>query len=349
MALYNLEIIANSDVMKQRLNEMLDERGRIEKMNKLLGNSALSIPQMAYQEMDKQIIEYAYRVDGGDIIEDLNRVITPVDIGTTLKTYNKGSNVSRNDPISMDGHPDLGFDHITYTSDADPLPVMSEAWGANWRDVAGYGRIDVNVLLDTQLIKMKQHSEDIVKYTLDGSTRIDVSGFKGEGLRNHRNTFKIDLGASGLNVDLTTATLAQYGDFFHKTLRTQMDNNHVRYLDKLWVSPEIYNNLTMKAFVANAGDGDFGRSNLDYLGTNIPVRNLADVAPSYALKGNEFLGYVRDKQYIEVPVGKPTSITPLIRQYWNDNYNFRVDTIRGIQVKSDSSGKSGVFYGAVLS
>lgn len=355
MAHFNNPIIANSALFQDQWKALQAERKRVDAHNLelaqrqgIFANSAITIPQSAYQEMDRQIIEYSYRVDGGDILEDLDRLITPVNVGKTLRTYNKGSDQGRNRAISLDGNEPLKHDHVTYSSDGDPIPVFSEGWGANWREVAGLNSIDVNVLLDSQRLASAYHAEDIVNYTLNGNTRINVSGFEGQGLKNHRNTFKIDLGASGLNVDLVTADLETLSTFFHKTLRTQLDNNHVRHLDKLWVSPEIYQNLTTKMALITGGRGDLGASILDYLGVSIPVRSIGDVLPSYALKGNEFLGYVADKRYIEIPVGMPTTITPLERKYFNENYNFRVDTIRGLHVKADFSGKSGVFYGSNL-
>lgn len=346
MAGFNTEIIANSEMGKTYFEQMWQERKAFN--DQMIANNLLSIPTLAFQELDKQALEYQSRVKGAEIIQDLNSVITPIDVGVTLRSYTQTSDIDDSGTVTMDGNEKLTFDNVEYGGDSDPIPVFSDAYGVNWRKVAGMNRIDVNIILDSQRAKAKKHAQRIANYTLMGNDKIVVNGKQAQGLKNHRATFKIDLGAAGAGVDLTTADITQLSTFFHQTFRNILDGNYVDELDVLWVSPQIFQNLTQKMAAVKGEFGDLGRSIMEYLGTSIPVRDLANVRKSYALEGNEFLGYVRDKDFIEVPVGMPTTITPLERKKFNDNYNFRIDTIRGIQVKQDAGGRSGVFYGGDL-
>lgn len=346
MAGFNLEVIANSQLGQNAYKQMWAIRNQVN--GEMIANGLLDIPTLAFQELDKQALEYQSRVKGAEIVEDLNSVVTAVDVGVTLRSYTQTSDIDDSGAVTMDGNEKLAFDNVEYGSDGDPIPVFSDAYGVNWRKAAGMNRIDVNIILDSQRAKAKKHAQRIVNYTLEGNDKINVNGKQAQGLKNHRATFKVDLGTAGAGIDLTKADLTQYSQFFHFDLRNILDANYIDVLDVLWVSPQIYQNLTQKMAAAKGDFGDIHRSVMEYLGTSIPVRDLANVRKSYALEGNEFLGYVRDREFVEVPVAMPTTITPYERKMYNDNYNFRIDTIRGIQVKQDLGGRSGVFYGAAL-
>ncbi|MEN1417401.1 major capsid protein, partial [Pseudomonas aeruginosa] len=64
--------------------------------------------------------------------------------------------------------------------------------------------------------KLRKFNKRIVAYILDGATNIQVESYPAQGLRNHRNTIKVNLGsgAGGANIDLTTATQEQLAAFF---------------------------------------------------------------------------------------------------------------------------------------
>lgn len=342
MSFLTNSILANSETGKYSLGYMQNERKRVNDQAVLLGNAAIT--DLAYQEMDKQILHYATRVEGGKIVEDLNSLITPISPGKTLYSYTKSKGMDVTGAVTMDGNAPITYDHVSYDSDGDPVPIITHGYGVNWRHKAGLDTVQVDIILDSQREKSTHHNQRIADLTLNGDENIVVDGKPAQGLKNHRNTMKVPMGASGINVDLTTASLEEMGQF-SKELAVILDNNMIEALDVLWVSPEIYANFTAKMATQGGNFGDLGATKLDYLGTSLPVRTVDGVRKDYSLKGNEWLGYVRDKMYIEIPVCLATTIIPKERENMFSNWNFMIATGRGVQVKSDYKQRTGVFYG----
>ncbi|MFG9186000.1 major capsid protein, partial [Pseudomonas aeruginosa] len=84
---------------------------------------------------------------------------------------------------------------------------------------------------------------------------------------------------------------------------------------------------------------------LDAVMRFIPARA---VRQTFALSGNEFLGYQRRRDVVTPLVGMATGVVPLPRPLPQVNYNFQIMSAMGIQVKKDDEGLSGVIYGANL-
>lgn len=128
---------------------------------------------------------------------------------------------------------------------------------------------------------------------------------------------------------------------------TAARNNKVAAYDVLWVSPQIMANLA-KPYLVSVGGGSnalIGGTVLDAVQRFIPAR---EVRQSFALSGNEFLGYQRRQDVVSPLVGMATGVVPLPRTMPQQNYNFQIMGAMGIQVKRDGDGLSGVIYGANL-
>ena len=67
------------------------------------------------------------------------------------------------------------------------------------------------------------------------------------------------------------------------------------------------------------------------------------------MKGNEFFGYVKNREYISPLVGAPVSTVAVPRLMPNANYDFMIWALMGIQIKADVNGRGGVFYAADMS
>ena len=294
--------------------------------------------------MDNQIVELRNTGVGMEIVNDLLQVQTVVDIGKTAKFYNNVGNIAEDVTVSIDGQAPYSFDHVDYGQDADPIPVIQAGWGVNWRHFAGLRTEGIDIVLDSQRAKMRVYNDKLVSLTLDGASNISVQGFKSQGLRNHRNTKKINLttaGASGAAINLATATAAELIAFFQGPFATLLRANRVPELDVLWVSDEVGVNLG-KVYVEN---GVTVGTVMDYLLRFIKVR---EIRSTYALVGNEALGYVRNRDVVTPLVGMATSIQALPRPMPETNYNFRAMGAMGIQVKADADGLGAVVYLANL-
>lgn len=80
------------------------------------------------------------------------------------------------------------------------------------------------------MAKVTKFNKKCVAYYLNGNSNIQVQNYPVQGLKNHRNTIKLNLGsgAGGANIDLTSATALQLIEFFGKgafgtTVRTNKE------------------------------------------------------------------------------------------------------------------------------
>lgn len=313
-------------------------------------NALAGLGREFWAEVDAQIIQYRNQETGMEIVNDLLQVQTVLPIGKTAKLYNVVGDIADDVSVSIDGQAPYSFDHTEYNSDGDPIPVFTAGYGVNWRHAAGMNTVGIDLVLDSQAAKLRKFNKRIVAYTLDGATNIQVENYPAQGLRNHRNTIKVNLGsgAGGANIDLTTATPQQIIDFFTKGAFGQAARaNKVDAYDVLWVSPEINANLSQPYMITMGGGANavVAGTVLDAVMRFIPARA---VRQTFALSGNEFLGYQRLRDVVTPLVGMATGVVPLPRPLPQVNYNFQIMSAMGIQVKKDDEGLSGVIYGANL-
>lgn len=309
----------------------------------LQANAAAGYAREFWQEVDQMVISSRQETVGMDILDDLMGIQTVLPIGKTVKSYNIGGNIAEDVSVSIDGQAPHSFDHTDYDSDGDPVPVFLAGFGVNWRHAAGLNSVGLDLVLDSQSAKMKVYNEKLVSYLLNGKENISVDGKAGQGIKNHRNTKKINLGSSGSNINLATATADQLIAFFTTgAFGTTAEENYVTSYDVVWVSPQIAANLQKPYIVNGTMLGTVQQAISQYLGY------VGEFRKTYALTGNEFIGYERKQSSITPLVGMNTGITPLPRPMPNTNYNFQILGAMGLQVKKDGAGRSGVIYGADL-
>lgn len=316
----------------------------------LNGNALAGLGREFWQEVDNQILELRDQEIGMEILNDLMGIQTVLPIGKTARLYNMVGDIADDVQISMDGQAPYTFDSTDYANDGDPIPVFTAGYGVNWRKALGLNTVGIDLVLDSQRAKLRKYYKKLISYMLDGSPVIQVESYPGQGLRNHRNTLKMNLGAGagGLNIDLTTATPEQLITFFGakgafgQALRAQRINR----LDVLWVSQEVWANMMVPYLISLGGTS--GAITGTVLQAMLPFANIGEIRPTYALEGNEYLGYVRRRDYVSPLVGMATGTVPLPRPMPQHNFNFQIMGAMGIQVTRDEQGLGGVFYGANL-
>lgn len=313
---------------------------------KMACNALAGLGRDFWQQVDAQIVSMMQEVDGMEIVNDLMAVQTTLSVGKTALLYNMGGDIADDVSISIDGQAPYSFDHTDYANDGDPIPMFSAGYGVNWRHAMGLQTVDVDLVLDSQQAKLRRYNEKLVSYMLDGAANIQVQNYPAQGLRNHRNTVKIDLGQGGANVDLTTATFDQLLAFFGRTgpFGQAARTSRISTYDVLWVSPEIFANLT-KPYLISLGSGQAAALQGTVMSTLLPYIPAREIRESYALEGNEFLGYVRRRDLVSPLVGMTTGITPLPRPLPQTNFNFQILGAYGLKVARDEENRSGVIYG----
>lgn len=296
-----------------------------------------------WQEVDRMVVTTREETIGMELLMDLLSIQTTLPIGKTVKSYNIRQDIADDVSITMDGQAPFSFDQTGYNSDGDPVPVFLAGFGVNWREAAGLSTVGLDLVLDSQMEKMKVFNEKLVSYALDGADAVQVENLAGQGLRNHRNTKKIDLGVGGVNIDLTSATDDELINFFVEgPFFTTATENYVTVYDVVWTSNEVYARLGRPYVVNGVRVGTVMQE-------IISRSKIREFRPTYAMLGNEFLGYERRQSAVTPLIGMTTGITPLPRPMPNSNYNFQIMGAMGMQVKKDNAGRSGVIYGAALS
>lgn len=341
------ELWANRNIYNRQHQQMVEANRASMTAEMLACNAAAGFGQEFWREVDTQIIQYRDQEVGMEIVNDLLQVQTVLPIGKTAKLYNVSGDIADDVAISIDGQAPYSFDHSDGAGDGDPIPVFTAGFGVNWRYAAGLNSVGIDAVLDAQGAKLRKFNKRLVDYFLNGSDRIQVESYPAQGLKNHRNTIKIDLDASGANINLTTASQADLVAFFTSGAFGQTArSNFVAQYDVLWVSPEIWANLMKPATVSLGGSQLLTGGNvLSAIAAFIPAR---EVRQTFALSGNEFLAYERRRDVVTPLVGMATGTVPLPRPLPQSNYNFQIMAAAGIQVKVDGEGKSGVVYGGDL-
>lgn len=341
------DLWANRNIFNNANRQMIESHRSAMTAEMLAANAVQGFSQTFWAEIDAQIIQLRDQEVGMEILTDLMAVQTVLPIGKTAKLYNVVGDIADDVSISIDGQAPYSFDHTEYGSDGDPIPIFTAGFGVNWRHAAGLSTVGIDLALDSQVAKQRKYNKALVNYLLNGSNRINVDGFPAQGLRNHRNTIKLNLGSNngGANIDLTTATQEQIAAFATTgALGTVARANKVAAYDVMWVSPEIWGNLTRPATIALAGSNVLsGGSVMQLVMPFLPVR---EIRQSFALSGNEFIAYERSRDVVSPLVGMATGVVPLPRLMPQHNYNFQIMGAMGLQVKRDDDGKGGVLYGA---
>jgi len=345
------ELWANRNIWNQHHDMMVNAYRSSMTSEMLAANAIGGFTREFWAELDRQVIQLRDQEIGMEIINDLMSVQTILPIGKTAKLYNVTGDIADDVSVSIDGQAPYSFDHTDYDSDGDPIPVFTAGYGVNWRHAAGLNTVGIDLMLDSQAAKLRKFHKRRVNFYLNGDPSISVDGYKAQGIKNHRNTTKINLGAGagGANIDLTTCTPAEALHFFGPTgaFGINARRNKVTRYSKLWLSSEIMANFS-KPYLIDINGGTnalMGGTVLDAIGKFIPAESIQQ---SYALTGNEFLAYERRQDVITPLVGMAVGIVPLPRLMPQSNYNNQIMSAEGISVKRDGDGLGGVVYGAEL-
>lgn len=206
------ELWANRDIFNAQ-HDMMVNAFRTRMTHEMLAANAIGgFTREFWAEIDRQIIQMRDQEIGMEIVNDLMGVQTVLPIGKTAKLYNVSGDIADDVSISIDGQAPYSFDHTEFGSDGDPIPVFTAGYGVNWRHAAGLSTVGIDLALESQSAKMRKFHKKRVNFYLNGDSSIVVDGLPAQGMKNHRNTQKINLGsgAGGANINLTTATPAHW-------------------------------------------------------------------------------------------------------------------------------------------
>lgn len=313
-----------------------------------LAVNALGTPGAEFwQQIDRNVIALRDQVPGMEIVNDLMQVQTTLPIGKTARLYTLGGEIAEDVAVSIDGQAPFSFDMSDMNTDGDPVPVFTAGYGVNWRLAEGLRTVGVDAVLDAQRAKALPYNRRLVNYMLNGDNTIQVSNYPAQGLKNHRNTIKLNLGAGGANIDLTTATPAAIIAFFSGGAFGQTRlANYVAGYDIMWVSQAIWANLQKPYIIDVNGGGTNAILGGNVMQAIMPYAGVREIRPTFALVGNQFLAYIRRQDVVTPLVGMTTGVAPVPRLMPNSNFNYQMMGAYGLSVGRTPEGYGGVLYGA---
>jgi len=282
-------------------------------------------------------------------MDDLSGLAKTVSVGKLSAVSLKSSDISDDVSVSMDFNAAIKHDHISADSDRNPIPAFMAGVTMGYRHRAGLDSESIDLYGDSVTLKTRKLTEKVGSYMLNGDITIKADGQAGEGIKNHRNTKKINLGAAGYNIDLSsnTTTNDELVAFFNQGFAKELDDQSLGFVDSMGLSPAIYRRLMVP--ISKTGEfkgGVEGEPLMDYIKR---VSNVRNFLKDFALVGNEFYAYRKDSSIIRPIVAMATGSFLMPRQTPVEGYSTRIVTAQGIEIKKTMNDKYGVFYASVIS
>lgn len=302
-----------------------------------IANAAAVLPRDAWLEIDA-ITRRVMRADEGSVwMNDLMPLAKPVNIGK-LVHLNRVSSDAGSVVRSLSGQVPVAMDKVVYDYRGTPVPIFATGYGREWREWNTLQSENFDALSDDQEAHAAKLKRDNALYVLNGDATIVAQGYTGYGIRTHPLSKSINIGASGNNINLTTATADQIDAFLTGPFGAMLDANLVTGKVNLYISPEIARAWD-KAYSGSAGFK--GGSMMDFFKTN---RRINKIEVTFELSGNEFFGFVPNAEYIRPLIAMATSTIAMPRMHPRANYNFEIWNAMGIDIRADYNNRSGVFY-----
>lgn len=340
MRYFSSQLLANSAAHRGWWDEVNADRDWFHNAEDQLAavrNASAVLPRDAWMDLDT-ITRRVMRADEGQVwMADLMPLARAVNIGK-LVVMNRVSGDAGTVVRSMSGQVPVPLDKVGYDYRGTPVPIFSTAYGREWREWNTLQSENFDALSDDQEAHSAKLRRDMALYALNGDSSIVFQGYQAYGIRTSPFSKSINIGPSGANVDLTTATWAQIDAFFNGPFGAMLDANFITGKVNLYISPEIARNLDQQI---NPSAGSTLGTRLEQLLKN---RRIAKIEVSYELTGNQFFGFVASAEYIRPLIGMAVNTTAKTRQNPTDNYNFLIMGAMGIEIRADINGRSGVFY-----
>lgn len=347
MMYFSKELVANAEGHVQRAtnaqwNEVVARRRYFNEVEKqhaaMTGNAAAVIPQDVYREFDN-VTKRIMRSDEGDVLlNDLMPLARAINIGKIEYQFRRSSD-SGNAQTSLSGQTPILMDKAQYSYDKAIIPVHQDGFGRQWRELEGQRSEGFDGLIDDQENSVRAVRRQMVDYVLDGDANIVFNGTTWTGLRNDSRVASVDLGASGLNIDLTSS--AADADDIRNAFRSMRDtlriSNNAMGGVTFYVSREIMTNLERYYADTDAGFGTLLKALLQ-------LNGIAAIKETAKLSGNEVIGMVLSNEFIRPLVGMGVNTTAIPRVNPFDAHNFITWGAMGIQVITDYDGRTGVLY-----
>lgn len=326
-------------ICELRANHNQNEAAIVARGGNLLGNDA-RLGADAWRDFDRTVQREFLGDEGQSLLADLMPLARSLRIGAIVAEYRKVASGELEVRTSVDGQHAKPVNKGEDAYGGTLIPIHTTQVGRNWRELTGMREAGWDGLADDQENAVRFIRNRTIDNFVNGSRDLKFKGTPSYGITNNPATKALNLGAGGLNVDLTspTLTMEQARGVFIAALQTlQGDGNNARGDVTFYLSDAIWFNLMR---IANT-DVSSVETILDII-RRIP--GVAAVKKTDTVTGNAFFAMILSGQYIRPLVGMPVTSTPIARVTPMDDFHVLVWGASGLEIKSDSQGRSGVLY-----
>lgn len=306
-----------------------------------LAANMAQIPADVWRDFDRNVKMLMTGDEMQGLVADLEPLTRNVHVGRIVSEYRQFGGAELGVRSSIDGQHAKPVNNTSYDVDGALVLVHSTQVGRTWRELEGMRAEGYDGLSDDQTEAVRYVRRRMADDFVNGTANLTYKGYQSYGIKSHPNSLALNLGAGGVNIDLTSASLT-YGDAakaFIAALRTlQGGSNNAVGNVTFYVSEAIWFNLMRPA---NPTPDTVGDSMLTLL---MRIPGIAAIKKSDAVSGNEFFAIILSSEYIRPVIGMPVTSTPITRTTPMDDFNVLVWSASGLQVKADAQGRSGVLY-----
>ena len=343
-------IVANSANAAAQRNQILNMRNAFAANEAAHGerfgmqyNAAARLPADAFRDFDRAIKRIMAGDEGSNIVNMLP--VRSLPVGKIVAEYAQASD-SGSAQATISGRAAHKMDRAAYTYDGGLVLIHDDSFGRQWREVEAMRSEDFDALVDDQANTVRSVQRSIANHVILGVADVEYKGTNAFGMKTSPNTQDLNLGAAGVNVDLTSPS-ATYADFEKAILAAlaalQGAANNVEMDITFAFSSQIWFNALRRGTT----DTNFQT----FLEALRRIPGVADIVRTNGtqLTGNEFLAWANSDQYIQIQSGMAVNTQPVVRNMFNDPFNFVTWGAAGLLIKADAAGRSGVLYARSIS
>ena len=326
--------------MLNRMRKAADMKEQV--INSEMGFAANSgrIPAEVWRDMDAAATK-VFREPNLTLLTDLLPLAKSLSIGKIVSEYRQSSDAG-NVVTSLSGQIPVLTDKTEYKYDGNIIPVHAVGFHREWRELEGQRSEGFDGLIDDAENTSRNLLNKMANYIYNGDTSVSFKGHTGYGIKNHPNTALVDLGASGLNIDFTSASATSEAIYNAvKSLRDRLRiTNAVNGQITFYFSRSALSNMERPWNTANS-------SNVTILTMVRGLEGVAAVKEDASLTGNQVVAGVLTTEFIRPLVGMAAGTYQKPRTMFNDNYEFVTANAVGLELRADYTGKSGWLYARV--
>jgi len=338
----NRAICTNSQAAQQQYEAREDLRSvgfhlnrSLAQMAGLRANALPDLSPKAWLDLDTQTTQLIGQ-EADVLFTDVMALSRSISIGKLVAAYRRiGAMDQGSTTISGQGTKLMGDVAADY--DGVLIPIHEKTFGKKWREVEGLRSIGAEDIADAQAASVREVTRLMTVNLVDGNPLLNYQGANSYGIKTNPNTIAVTL-----TQDLTspTATYAQLQAQFAKFVQAvRGGDNRVTAPVTLYISTEIETNL-MRTVDATTISRSFYRAILE------DTPGVAAIKTSELLTGNQIIGIVLNRAYIEPLTGMAVNTTPIPRAVPFADYHWMTWSASGLLIKADQAGRAGVAYGA---